>query len=65
MKKHIAPPATLDQIRRTLGITREDMAIVDRVFAELESEWFGESSPNVPSSEPGNPARLAKSRAHQ
>jgi hypothetical protein len=35
MKKHIAPPATAEQIQRTIGATREDLEIVDRVMREL------------------------------
>jgi hypothetical protein len=32
MAKHIAPPATAEQIRQTLGITQEDMEIVERLL---------------------------------
>jgi hypothetical protein len=35
MKKHIVAPATLEEIQQTLGVTREDMEIVDRVLKEL------------------------------
>jgi hypothetical protein len=38
MAKHIVPPATGEQILRTLGVTQEDMEIVDRVLKELEEE---------------------------
>jgi len=38
MAKHIVPPATAEQILRTLGVTQEDMEIVDRVLKELEEE---------------------------
>jgi hypothetical protein len=34
MAKHIAPPATAEQIRRTLGVTEEDMEIVERLLKE-------------------------------
>lgn len=35
MKKHIAPPATAEQIQRTLGVTREDLEIVNRIMREM------------------------------
>ena len=35
MRRHIVAPATLEEIRQTLGVTREDMEIVDRVLKEL------------------------------
>lgn len=35
MKKHIVPPATAEQMLRTIGATREDMEIVERVLREL------------------------------
>jgi NACalpha-BTF3-like transcription factor len=38
MKKHIAPPATIEQMRRTLGITQEDIEVVQRVMRQLEAE---------------------------
>jgi NACalpha-BTF3-like transcription factor len=38
MAKHIVPPATAEQIMRTLGVTQEDIEIVDRVLKELEEE---------------------------
>jgi hypothetical protein len=34
MAKHIAPPATAEQIRRTLGVSRSDMEIVERLLQE-------------------------------
>ena len=38
MKKHIAPPATAEQIQRTLGVTKEDMEIVEKVLREIDYE---------------------------
>ncbi|HEX6900251.1 MAG TPA: hypothetical protein VF789_11080 [Thermoanaerobaculia bacterium] len=38
MKKHIVPPATVEQMRKTLGITQEDIEIVERVLRELQEE---------------------------
>jgi hypothetical protein len=35
MAKHIAPPATAEQIRRTLGVSRSDMEIVERLLQEI------------------------------
>jgi hypothetical protein len=35
MKKHIAPPATAEQLLQTVGATKEDIEIVDRVLREL------------------------------
>lgn len=35
MAKHIAFPATADQIERTLGVTEEDREIVHRLLMEL------------------------------
>jgi len=35
MKKHIAPPATAEQLLRTVDATEEDIEIVDRVLREL------------------------------
>jgi len=34
-EKHIAPPATADEIRKGLGITRKDRAVVRKVLTEL------------------------------
>ncbi len=38
MGKHIAPPATAEQIMRSLGLTREDREIIDRVLKEVDEE---------------------------
>jgi hypothetical protein len=38
MAKHIAPPATSEQIMRALGVTREDREIIDRVLKEVDEE---------------------------
>lgn len=38
MAKHIAPPATAEQILRNLGVTQEDMEIVDRILKEIDEE---------------------------
>jgi hypothetical protein len=38
MAKHIAPPATAEKIMRTLGVTQEDIELVERVLKELEEE---------------------------
>jgi len=46
MRKHIAPPATLDEIRRTLGITKEDEEIVDRVLRELGYDKIDSATPS-------------------
>lgn len=65
MAKHIALPATMEQIQRTLGITREDMEIVDRVLGELEGKWFEEPSRASSHSDPyrsASPLRSAKPR---
>jgi hypothetical protein len=35
MAKHIAPPATAEQIQRTLGVTPEDREIVERILREI------------------------------
>lgn len=35
MAKHVAPPATAAQIRQTLGITPEDMEIVQRLLGKI------------------------------
>ena len=35
VEKHIAPPASLEEISRGLGVTRKDKAIVRRVLTEL------------------------------
>jgi hypothetical protein len=42
MAKHIAPPATVEELVQTLGITREDREIVERVLREL-GEYDGGS----------------------
>jgi hypothetical protein len=34
-EKHIAPPATAEEIRRAVGVTKKDRAIVRKVMAEL------------------------------
>ncbi len=34
-KKHIAPPASLEEISRGLGVTRKQKAIVRKVLTEL------------------------------
>jgi hypothetical protein len=34
-KKHIAPPASLEEISRGLGVTRKDKAIVRKALTEL------------------------------
>jgi hypothetical protein len=34
-EKHIAPPASLEEISRGLGVTRKDKAIVRKVLTEL------------------------------
>jgi NACalpha-BTF3-like transcription factor len=49
VKKHIAPPATVEQMRRTLGITQEDIEVVERVLRELKEE--DEDFPYSPSPE--------------
>jgi len=38
MAKHIAPPATAEQIMRALGVTREDREIIARVLREVDEE---------------------------
>jgi hypothetical protein len=38
MAKHIAPPATAEQIMQALGVTREDREIIDRVLKEVDEE---------------------------
>lgn len=38
MRKHIVPPATAEEIKRSLGVTPEDEEIVARVLEELEAE---------------------------
>jgi hypothetical protein len=38
MAKHIAPPATAEQIMRTLGVTPEDREIIARVLKEVDEE---------------------------
>jgi hypothetical protein len=35
MAKHIVAPATAEEMARTLGVTREDREIVERVLREL------------------------------
>ena len=35
MAKHIVPPATAEEMARTLGVTREDREIVERILREL------------------------------
>jgi hypothetical protein len=35
MAKHIVAPATAEEIARTLGVTREDREIVERILREL------------------------------
>jgi hypothetical protein len=35
VEKHIAPPASPEQIRKTLGITEEDTQTVHKVMKEL------------------------------
>lgn len=55
-KKHIAPPASLEEISKGLGVTREDKAIVRKVLTELG--YIGKKSANA-----RNASRLAtKSR---
>lgn len=34
-KRHIVPPATADEISRAVGVTAEDIKVVDRVLREL------------------------------
>lgn len=34
-EKHIAPPASVEEISKTLGVTRKDKAIVRKVMMEL------------------------------
>jgi hypothetical protein len=38
MAKHIAPPATAEQIMQALGVTQEDREIIDRVLREVDEE---------------------------
>ena len=38
MAKHIAPPATAEQIQRTLGVTQEDLEIVHRILREMDED---------------------------
>lgn len=55
MKKHIAPPATAEQMRRTLGITQEDIEVVERVlreFTEEDPDFLYSPSPEPESGEP-------------
>jgi hypothetical protein len=35
MAKHIALPATAEQIQRTLGVTQEDRDVVERILREI------------------------------
>jgi hypothetical protein len=35
MAKHIVPPATAEQIQRTIGVTQEDREIVGRILREI------------------------------
>ena len=34
-EKHIAPPATAEEIKRAVGVTRKDRAIVRKVMMDL------------------------------
>jgi hypothetical protein len=52
MAKHIAPPATAEQIRRTLGVSREDMEIVERL---LQEPWDPRGNPIEQASMPVDP----------
>lgn len=46
MAKHIAPPATAEQIMQALGVTQEDREIIDRVLKEVEVEEEEEDAPH-------------------
>jgi hypothetical protein len=35
MAKHFVPPATAEQIGRTLGVTREDREVVEKILRDL------------------------------
>lgn len=41
MAKHIVAPATAEEMARTLGVTREDREIVERILREL-GEYDGD-----------------------
>jgi hypothetical protein len=34
-KKHVVPPATAEEIRRAVGVTKEDARLVKKVMTEL------------------------------
>jgi hypothetical protein len=59
MAKHIAPPATAEQIQRTLGVTQEDREIVERLLREI-GEYDAPPSPCEGSSEGHLSARSAR-----
>ncbi|MFY9820081.1 MAG: hypothetical protein WAM82_01785 [Thermoanaerobaculia bacterium] len=44
MTKHIAPPATAEQIMQALGVTQEDREIIDRVLKEVDEEEEAEAT---------------------
>jgi hypothetical protein len=44
MAKHIAPPATAEQIMQALGVTQEDREIIDRVLKEVDEEEEAEAT---------------------
>jgi hypothetical protein len=47
MAKHIAPPATAEQIMQALGVTQEDREIIDRVLKEVDEEEAEATRPFV------------------
>ncbi|HSG38507.1 MAG TPA: hypothetical protein VLE27_02620 [Thermoanaerobaculia bacterium] len=55
MKKHIVTPATAEQILRTLGATKEDLEVVERVMREVEAEDEEFFSSPCPKTEPDGP----------
>jgi len=51
MAKHIRPPATAEQIQRTIGVTQEDREIVERILREIGEYDDDSPSPCIGSSE--------------